>query len=163
MDLRERLTRALVTGRGLTEKLLADVTTPEQWLTSIVDGGNHPLWIAGHLAVADDAFVRMVCEDRSRRRDDYRKAFGKGSQPVPDLQAYDDPENVLAYLRDRRAALLETLAELPESAFEQPLPESAPAIMYDVASVFHMAAWHEALHTGQLTTIRRSFGLGPIV
>ena len=163
MELRERLARGLTTARGLTEKLLEDIVTSEQWLTTAVTNGNHPLWIVGHLAVADDAFVGFVDRNATNRRAEYRKSFGKGSEPTSDLSQYDEPSTVLDYFRERRDALLATLSDVDADDFESALPEGAPTIMYDVASVFQMAAWHESLHTGQLTTIRRSLGFGPVV
>ena len=69
LTLKERMRQALETSRGFTERLLADFDTPDQWLTTGVDGGNHPLWIAGHLAVADNAFVNLVSADRSHPRE----------------------------------------------------------------------------------------------
>ncbi len=60
MELRQRLRRALEFSRGFTERLLGDFKTPQEWVTPGVDGANHALWIAGHLAVADDAFTTMM-------------------------------------------------------------------------------------------------------
>ena len=162
LTLKERMQQALETSRGFTERLLADFDTPDQWLTTGVEGGNHPLWIAGHLAVADNAFVNLVSADRSQPRESYRKWFGKGSRPLHAIDEYDAPPEILEYMRERRSTLLNVLADMPEERFNTPLPENSPKIMHDFGSVFHMAAWHEALHAGQLTVIRRCLGLGPV-
>lgn len=162
MELRERLRRALVFSREFTERLLGDLESPDQWLTPPVEGTNHALWIAGHLAVADDAFTGMMDPARSERRDNYRTWFGRGSQPSYETDHYDSPDQIMAYLRERRQALLLVLDELPDADFTRATPDTAPPFMYDYGSVFHMAAWHESLHTGQLTLIRRRLGHVPV-
>jgi len=32
----------------------------------------------------------------------------------------------------------------------------------DYAAVFEMAIWHEGLHSGQLSSVRRALGHGPV-
>ena len=53
LTLKERMQQALETSRGFTERLLADFDTPDQWLTTGVDGGNHPLLISHESGVLD--------------------------------------------------------------------------------------------------------------
>ncbi len=162
MEFKQRLHQALVFSREVTEAQLADLKTPKQWVTVAVEGSNHPLWIVGHLAVADDFFVSLMEPSRADPRAPYQAKFGRGSQPVADPSAYPDSSEILAYLRDRRQEFLEVLDGMDESALETPTPENAPPFMHDFGSVFQLAVWHESMHTGQLTLVRRKLGHGPM-
>lgn len=162
MELKERFQRALEVSRGLVEELIRDIAASDAWFRPAAEGTNHAMWIVGHLAAADDAFVGLVDPAASDPRDSFRKCFGRGSELSLEPSDYPPIDEVLDYLRDRRAALLAALEKISADDFEKPTPPGAPPIMYDLGSVFHMAAWHESLHAGQLTTIRRMLGHAPI-
>jgi hypothetical protein len=70
---------------------------------------------------------------------------------------------VLAYMNERRQALLDVLDSLDEADLEKPLPKGTPDFLPDVGSVFEMAVWHEGLHSGQLSVCRRSLGHQPVM
>ena len=70
-------------------------------------------------------------------------------------------EEVLAYMRERRAVLLELLADLSDEDLAKPTPEGAPEFLPDIGSVFETAVWHEGLHSGQLSVARRALGFPP--
>lgn len=161
MDLKARLREGLVFSRGFTERLLDDFKTPDDWMTTPVGSSNHAMWIVGHLAVAENFFIKLAGGEVDVR-EDYAKLFGKGSTPKSNAGDYPESSEVLAYLRQRREALLETLDHCSEEDFAKPTPEGAPPFMHDLGAMFQMMVWHESLHSGQLTTIRRSLGHGPI-
>ena len=66
MSLQDRLRRQLVKTRDLSEKLLADFHTPEQWVHQVHPGCNHALWFAGHMANSDNFFLSLVAPNQSR-------------------------------------------------------------------------------------------------
>ena len=161
MDLKERLRRALVDSRLVTERLLSEIEDPQDWVRRVVPGTNHALWIAGHLAAAENAFIGRVSEDRKVNNAQYAALFGKGSSVSDSLADYPSPDEILAYMRERRSVYLELLDGLAPSDLERPTT-GGPPFMFDVGSVYQMSVWHEGLHTGQLTMIHRALGKTPL-
>ena len=83
MDIKERLKRQLRQARQLSEKLLADFKTPEQWVYQVHENCNHALWFVGHMAHVDNFFVSLVAPDQAISLPKlYNDRFGMGSQPT---------------------------------------------------------------------------------
>jgi uncharacterized damage-inducible protein DinB len=162
MSLKNRLRRNLVALRERSERLLADFKKPEEWTFQVHPACNHALWFAGHMATSDNFFLSLVAPGRTRPLPDYQARFGMGSQPTSDPAAYPPPAEVLAAMRERRAALLAALDELSEDDLARKTPDGAPEFLPDVASVFELAIWHEGQHSGQLSVARRALGHQPL-
>src|SRR5689334_2128474 len=122
MSLKQRLSRQLVTNRQMSERLLADFRTPEQWTFQVHPACNHALWFAGHMATSDNFFLSLVAPEKSRPLPEFQTQFGMGSQPTSDPAAYPSPEAVVATMRERRSALLNAL----ESMSDEDLAEKTP-------------------------------------
>jgi len=161
MDLKERLTRGLQHAQWFTDKVLSDITPGPDWLRRPVPEANHAMWIVGHLAVATNAFIGFVDPSKKDLPEEYGRLFGKGSQPTDSLDDYPAPEEVLAKQQERNKTFADLLQQCSPEDLEREVPEG-PGFMFDVAAVFHMGAWHEALHGGQLTIIHRMLGNNPI-
>jgi uncharacterized damage-inducible protein DinB len=162
MSLKERLQRNLANVRQVSERLLADFRTPEQWVFQVHPNCNHALWFAGHMAQLDNFFLSLVAPQRVRQLRDYPSRFGMGSQPTGDPAAYPPPEDVLATMRERRTALLAALDGMSDEDLAKKLPSGTPDFLSDVGSVFELAVWHEGQHNGQLTVARRALGYQPL-
>src|SRR5262245_43593293 len=109
MGLKERLQRQLVNIRQMSERLLADFRTPEEWTFQAHPACNHALWFAGHMATSDNFFLSLVAPEKKSDLPDFQAKFGMGSQPTNDPAAYPKAENVVAAMRERRQALLTAL------------------------------------------------------
>ncbi|MCC9608801.1 DinB family protein [Blastopirellula sp. JC732] len=162
MTPKERLRKRLIAAREFTERLLQDFHTPEEWTQQVCHQTNHALWIAGHLALMDNFFLSQIAPDKAEPRDEYQLLFGVGSHPVADPDQYPAAEEVLAYLRQRRAALMAAFDEITEEGMSAAAPAGSPDFLNDVGAVFETAVWHEGMHTGQLSVVRRSLGHEPI-
>src|SRR5438067_7505610 len=112
MELKNRLRRQLVGIRDLSERLLADFKTPEEWTFQVHPACNHALWFAGHMATSDNFFLSLVAPERAVQLPDFQAKFGMGSQPTSDPGAYPEPESVLTMMRERRATLLTSLEKM---------------------------------------------------
>jgi uncharacterized damage-inducible protein DinB len=163
MSLKERLQRQLVTARQLSERLLSDFSSPEQWTHQVYEGGNHALWFAGHMANTDNFFISLVAPQRAMEQPGFGTAFGMGSRPSRNLADYPQVETVLTTMRERRQTLLDALASLSDEDLSRPTPAGAPDFIPDFGSVFELAVWHEGLHSGQLSMVRRSLGFAPVM
>jgi uncharacterized damage-inducible protein DinB len=163
MQTKERFRRQLVAARDTSERLLTDFKTPEDWTRQVHPNCNHALWFAGHMTQSDNFFISLLAPEKARPLPEFSRLFGMGSQPTGDPTAYPPPDEVLAAMRERRAALLEILNSLDEEDFPKPMPKGTPDFLSDVASVFEMAVWHEGMHSGQLTVARRALGHQPLM
>jgi hypothetical protein len=66
-------------------------------------------------------------------------------------------------MRERRQALLSVLDGLSEEDLSKPTPPGSPEFLPDVASVFETAIWHEGLHSGQVSVVRKALGMPPLM
>ncbi|MBC8356107.1 MAG: DinB family protein [Planctomycetes bacterium] len=161
MSFKERLRRQLVSARDTSERYLQDFKTPEAWTAMVHASANHALWFAGHMANTDNFFISIVSPDQAVERSGFAEQFGVGSHPTRELSDYPPVDEVLAFMRDRRAALLDIFDSLSEEDFAKSTPDGTPNFLADIGSVFEMAVWHEGLHSGQLSVTRRSLGYEP--
>ncbi|MEX2174735.1 MAG: DinB family protein [Pirellulaceae bacterium] len=162
MSWKERLQKNLNNMRQMSERLLQDFKTPDEWVFQVHPNCNHALWFAGHMAQLDNFFLSLVAPDKARDLPEFRTRFGMGSQPTSDPAAYPPPETVLATMRERRQSLLEALAGMTEDDLDRKLSAGTPEFLSDVGSVFEMAIWHEGQHNGQLSVARRALGHQPL-
>lgn len=162
MDLRKHLFDDLVKTRSFTEQILTAFTKPEHWLSQVHAGANHPLWVVGHLGNSDNFFISMIAPEEVDSQPIFQERFGMGSQPTADLAAYPPIEQVLGYMRSRREKLLSLLEGISAEGLSQATPPGSPAFLATVADVFRTASWHECMHTGQLTVVRRALGYEPL-
>ena len=147
--------------RDKTNRLLEDIPE-DKLLHQPVPSGNHALWVMGHLAYADDTFATFYDGGGTRLPPEHAKLFGMGSRPTADPAAYPPP----AQVRERFAATRQRILDAAEAAgaalLDEPLPEDFQSFAPDKLGMLLSIAWHEGLHAGQLTTIRRSLGIDPI-
>ena len=124
------------------------------------------MWIVGHIGLADNAFAARFRPDVSAKPDGWDELFWFGSEPRSDSSAYPPVEEVLSYCRDRRSVLLSVLEELTDEELSAPAPgpnERSPlAGAPNMGHTFLFIAYHEGLHTGQLSVARRSLGHEPL-
>ena len=161
MDFKSRLKGALQHSHGFAAKVFSEINSTEEWLLRPAPGTNHALWIAGHLGIATDYFIKLIKPELSQPREEFGKLFGKGTEPQDDASAYPPAEEVVSYWSERSAAFIDCLDQCSEADLAREVTEG-PAFMPDVATVFQLSVWHEALHTGQLTVIHRLIGQTPI-
>lgn len=162
MQLAARLLRQLEMIRETSEKILAAFETPEDWTHQVVPGTNHALWFAGHMATADNFFISRIAPDRAKKFDDWDKLFGIGSKPTSEPDEFPPVAEVLDAMRERRGVFLELLRGRSDAELAGPPATGASDFLPDLGSIFEMATWHETLHLGQVTVVRRALGHRPL-
>lgn len=152
--------KALAFARRITVRLLEDI--PEDKLCyQPVAGGNHALWIVGHLAASDNYYLSGLAGRRTGFPAQWRELFGMGSLPQPDPSHYPTLAEVQAQLSQLREELAAYFGSLSNEQLAQPLPGEFATFAPDFGTLASTIAWHEGLHTGQLTIIRKALGLKP--
>jgi uncharacterized damage-inducible protein DinB len=163
MSTKDCLTRQLTGARRMTERLLADFHTPEQWTKQVATQCNHALWFVGHMAHTDNFMISILDPAQSKKADGFAERFGTGSIPTPNPADYPPSDEVVSVMRERREKLLSILKTLSEEDLAKPTPKGTPEFIPDYASIFETVVWHEGLHSGQLTVLRKVLGLPPVM
>lgn len=126
-------------------------------------GANHAAWIAGHIAWEDDSILTSVKPRPSVLPASYTPLFGTGSSAKPDANAYP----TLAELRQKQSLLRDELiawfSNMSDEQLHAPLPKEHAGYAMNFAGLMSTLAWHEGLHAGQLTVVRKSLGMKPKV
>jgi len=160
MDARQHALKVLALSRNGTERLLEDI--PEDKLVyQPVPAANHALWVIGHLTWADDLFADHFDHAGRRIPESYAKLFGTGSKPVNDAAAYPPPAEVRRHFAAARKRLIEGVTNATQEVLDEPLPEGFGDFAPNKIALLFSTAWHEGVHAGQLTVIRKSLGMAP--
>jgi len=162
MNLKEHLKHGLVHSGYFTDKYLAELETPEDWMLQTSEDSNHAMWIAGHLGFVHNYFISQLDPSKTDPKEGYSELFGKGSTPTTDASKYPPAAEVMDYLKNRRQELMGVVDAMSDEDFDQPAPEKTPGFMKNMAGVFQGATWHETLHCGQLSAIIRKLGKKPL-
>jgi DinB superfamily len=124
-------------------------------------GANHALWLMGHLANADDFFMAELGKKPMPQFEKTKALFFMGSKPTPNVKDYPPIEEIRSYLSSAREGLVSWFKSMPPTQLAAPLPEDWKPFAPTYGALMFSIAWHEGLHTGQLTTLRKSLGLSP--
>ena len=158
--------QSLGMARMMTEGMIESLKSEDDWFYQAHPKANHPLWIIGHLGLADNAFAAKFRPEGDHKPDGWDELFWFGSEISSDRSKYPAPETVLAYFRERRENLLDVLDQASEeelSAAAPPADERSPiAGAPDVSQLFVFAAYHEGVHSGQLSVAHRGLGNPPM-
>jgi len=93
----------------------------------------------------------------------YQELFGVGSKPSSDPAHYPPVEEVLEYMRERRAMLLQTLDGMTDEDLSKPTAPGTPEMWPDLVSLIETTIWHESMHAGQISVARKALGYNPVI
>jgi DinB superfamily len=147
-----------------TAKLVADMRD-ESMTRPTPGGGNHALWVVGHLAVIEGMIPHTVFGEPHPVQH-WWPLFGTGSKPTDDASSYPAFDEVLKTYRDLRAKNLARLDEIGEAGLEQApkvIPPGFEDRMRTVGRTLHLIALHQMFHLGQIADARRAAGKEPFV
>lgn len=166
MNIKAHARSSLNLARRLTSSMLSDFNTLNDWVFQVHPQANHALWILGHLGMADNAFITKFRPKLGNEPEGWKALFWFGSQPVSDIKKYPPVDEVLEYFETRRQTLLEVLADLSMEELSAPAPpadaQSPIAGAPNIGQVFFFIAYHEGMHSGQLSIARRGLGFDPL-
>ncbi len=126
-------------------------------------GANHVTWTLGHLMVTDNWILKTL--GGADRDPDGRLAaiYGMGSRPEPDAARYLPPEELKRAMAAARQELLQFAEQMSEEELLRPNEGDLQRFAPDRVGMLYSLAWHEGMHGGQLTAIRKALGLPPII
>lgn len=163
MSIKANVVYSLNQARKMTESLIERLESPSDWLAQPCDKANHPLWVIGHLALADNMFAASMSGGEKSFPKGWSELFWFGSEVHSEASKYPPAEEVLKYFREQRERLLEVLDGLSDEFLAGPTPddgmfEDAP----NMAQMLIFASFHEGIHFGQFTVAHRSLGHSPL-
>jgi hypothetical protein len=132
-------------------------------LTPTTPGGNHPIWILGHLAVIEGQ-IPTILYGETNPVADWWPLFGMGSEVKSDAASYPSFDTLLRTYRDLRANTLKMLDQIGESGLDR-VPRNVPPGFENEMRTFGQTllviALHNMQHAGQIADTRRAAGRKP--
>ena len=127
-------------------------------------GGNHPLWVLGHLAVTEGSIPEILFGAQNPV-EPWKPLFDAGSEPKADTDAYPPFDEVLSKYRVLRAETLKLLDEMDDADLDKPTknpPKGAEEFFRTVGQTLLLTALHQSFHSGQVADARRAAGRKPM-
>lgn len=155
----------IVLSKNLTAGLLADMVDAPMTVPT-PNGGNHPTWIAGHLAYSEANLISHILLGEPNPLPDWKSLFGIGTEPTADADSYPSLGDLLNKWDEVRVHTLDTLDSLDDDdldkASSNPPPGREP--FFDTyAKVLSLVAQHPLMHRGQVADARRAVGREKLV
>src|SRR5947207_12259589 len=82
-------------------------------------GGNHPLWVLGHITFIEGNIPKIIFGEPNPVAQ-WAPLFAAGTEPKPDASAYPPFDEVLRSYCDLRARNLKLLEEIGEAGLDRP-------------------------------------------
>ena len=128
-------------------------------------GGNHPLWVLGHLAWTEGQIVQQVMLGRPNPLAHWESLFGIGSEASADAARYPTFAETLKAFHNLRDETLKVLATLSDDDLDQPsqgCPPEWKAFLRTYADCFRIIIFNTMHHRGQVADSRRVAGRKPL-
>ena len=163
MKTTEFIKMALENGKGWTLGLLNDMKDAP--LTQPTpNGGNHPLFVLGHIVRAESDLLDGFILGQPNRFPELENC-GMGNEPTTNAGDYLSMDELLGKFEEIRSATLAHLDTLSEEDLDKKshAPEEFGATFGTVGACFAAMATHMAFHTGQVADARRAAGRKPLM
>jgi hypothetical protein len=157
MHTKEAITFALTLSNKAVLSVIDEMSgAPTAFPTA--NGGCHPLWVLGHLALIEGS-IPAILTGEANPAAHWGALFGDQSQPVADPAAYPPFAEVRAVYTRLRDRNLQILNALPESDLDKPTvapPKGREREFATYGSSFLVLALHQMLHRSHVTDARRA-------
>ncbi len=161
----ELLRNQLLAAFDWTDKAVEDLFAgipAEEFLHQPCAGANHALWTLGHLATVNQYFLKTLAGRDGTLFEKYKELFFAKSQPKPDAASYPPLDVLREYFKTSRVAFRSWVESLSDEQLTGPAPEEFQKFAPTLGNILMRLLWHEGMHYGQLTVIRKSLGLKPV-
>lgn len=164
MNTIEFIKMSLESSKGWAMGLIGDMKdAPLTQPTS--SGGNHPLWVLGHLSRAESDLLDGFILGKPNRFPELESDFAMGSNPTTEASRYPSMEELMGKFEEVRAASLSHLDTLSEADLDKPshAPEEFGAFFGTVGACYAAMTTHVSFHAGQVADARRAAGRQPLM
>ncbi len=124
------------------------------------NGGNHPLWVLGHLTHSESNLLDVFIQGKENRFPELAEAFGMTSKPSTNADDYPAFDELMGKFQQIRAANLEYLAGLSDEDLDKAsnAPEDFGGMFGTVGLAYAAMINHFMFHCGQVADARRAAG-----
>jgi hypothetical protein len=128
-------------------------------------GGNHPLWILGHLVFSEVQLRECLLLGRANPLESWQPLFGQGSAPADDVGRYPSMDELLKQFDSVRKDTLTLIDSLSDEDLDRPshAPEELRQSFGTVGQCLIAISLHFTFHGGQLADARRAAGRLPLM
>lgn len=126
-------------------------------------GGNHPLWVLGHLIVNESVLLDEWIQGKPNRFPEYTELFGYGSTPVADPSKYPAYDEIRPHFDEIRKDTLAYLEQISEDDLDKPSYCAKDPFCKTVGNCFQSMIMHTMSHSGNVTDARRAAGKPPLL
>ncbi len=154
---------ALENGQGWTMGLIDDMKdAPLTQPTS--KGGNHPLWVLGHIVRSESDLLDGFILGKPNRFPELENC-SMGIAPTTNADDYPSMDELLGKFEQIRSATLAHLDTLSDDDLDQKshASEEFGPPFATVGACFAAMATHMAFHTGQVADARKALGREPLM
>ena len=162
MNAIELLRGALQGTEHFTSTLVKDLRD-RPLLQPTINGGNHALWLLGHLALTEGSIPQILFGEPNPVAH-WAPLFAPGTQPKLDASAYPSFDELLSAFQDLRRKNIKLLDRLTEKDLDRRpanVPPGFEDIMQTIGQTLLVISLHTMFHRGQMADVRRAAGLPP--
>ena len=148
---------ALENGKNRALKLISDMKDAP--FTPPTDrGGNHPLWVLGHLVYSESMLIDGFICGGPNRYADWERLFGIGSVPSNEASQYPTLDELIMKFDEMRSATVAYLQTIVDDDLDKPsrAPSKFGKSFATIGGVLSAATAHVNFHAGQVADSRRS-------
>src|SRR5690606_24458453 len=120
------------------------------------NGGNHPLWIMGHLAYMEGTLPKILFGEPNPV-EPWAPLFAAGTQPSDDAGAYPSFDEVVSTFHRLRTQTIQRLDAIGEAGLDAPpkhVPPGFEESMTSVGQTLLLITLHQMVHYGQIADAR---------
>ena len=152
---------ALSSSQALLKFYVKDFS-PADYVRRPIPQSNCAAWIIGHLTLTDRrALERTHATDLPQLPDDFQTRFGQG-EGAPHAADFGDTSILVPLFDAYRNRLIGRARQLSAEELNQPIGFQHPRFK-TVGEMLIFMGVHTSMHSGQITTIRRSLGRPPLI
>ncbi len=128
------------------------------------NGGNHPLWVLGHITRAESDLLDGMILGQPNRFPEL-ECCAMGTDPSTDAADYPSMDELLAKFEEIRAATLAHLDTLTDEDLDKKshAPEEFGPFFGTVGACLAAMNTHCSFHAGQVADARRAAGRKPVM
>ena len=143
-------------------KRYTDDLKPDEYLHRPTEKSNCAAWLIGHLTLSDRRGLEALgVRDLPELPAGFDKRFSQ-EEGCPQAGEFGDVSMLMPLFEKHRNALMAAIQRAPQELLDKPVDKPFP-LFSTLGEMANFLALHTAMHTGQITIIRRSLGRPPIV
>ena|SRR6185312_351787 len=153
---------ALTSSQALLKFYVKDFS-PADYVHRPIPQSNCTAWIIGHLTLTDRrALERTHATDLPLLPDGFQEQFGQGEGAPPRAADFGDTSILVPLFDAHRNRLIDMARQSSAEELNQPIGFQHPRFK-TVGEMLIFMGVHTSMHSGQITTIRRSLGRPPLI